>query len=246
MSRVTPAKTDADEPNAPAAGERVPDQHVRPSNAVIDTILRRRSVREGFRRDPIPALILEEVLRCGLAAPSSKNARPWTLHVVSDTATLDRLATAVATAEGADTYVPRDPATGIPRADWPSTVVESAEVLRSASAAIFVENRGAFSDGRRTLTTTTGDRLAGSLVGYTFEVLGIGAAIQNMWLAANSLGVVGTYLGDVVIAEPIIAAELGIALDLVGVLVLAYSDAPAKPERVIYDLDDEERVVWHR
>ena len=53
-------------------------------NMVVDTILRRHSVREGFSRAPIPIEVLEDIIRCGLAAPSSKNARPWRFHVVMD------------------------------------------------------------------------------------------------------------------------------------------------------------------
>jgi nitroreductase len=205
----------------------------------------RRSVRNGFETRGIPDAELREIVRAGLAAPSSKNARPWRFHVVSDRSLLSEFADAATTAEGADSYVPRDPATGLPRPDWPSTVRESAEVLRQVPVGIFVENRGAFSNGRRMLASVSAQRLLGSLVGYTFEILGIGAAIENLWLAANALGIQAAYLGDILIAEGLICDRLGIDLDLVGVLGLGYSNAHASPQRIAYDVDDGETVIWH-
>ena len=214
-------------------------------NPVTIAIASRRSVREGFSGEAIPEDVLCEIVRAGLAGPSSKHARPWQLHVVSDRVMLREIADTVESSEGAETYVPRDPSTGLPRSDWASTVAESADVLRHVSAGIFVENRGAFSNGRRTLAAVDRDHLVGSLVGYTFEVLGIGAAIENMWLAANALGVQGVYMGDVVIAEREIAQRLGLEVDLVGVLALGYSEAPVPLNRVSYDVNDPEHVVWH-
>ena len=89
-----------------------PDDEARPR--VIAAMLARRSIRERFDRQLIPEPVLREVVRCGLAAPSSKNAQPWRMHVVTDRATLGGLADAVDHAVGVDEYVPHDPATGRP------------------------------------------------------------------------------------------------------------------------------------
>lgn len=215
------------------------------SNATTQLILSRRSVRDKFTDQQIPREAIVEILRCGLAAPSSKNARPWRLHVVTDRGVLKELADAVASADGADTYVPRDPETGLTRTDWPSSVSESADTLRGAPLGIFIENLGAFSKGRKILSAVPRENLRGSLVGYTFEVLGIGAAIMNMWLAANALGAQAAFMGDVCVAEKAIAEKLGIKCDLIGVLVVGYSTAKPSPQRVHYDVSDEMRVVWH-
>jgi nitroreductase len=113
------------------------------------------------------------------------------------------------------------------------------------AAAIFIENRGLFSNGRAGLIGATRPALAGSLVGFGLEMIGIGAAIENMWLAAEALGVRVAFMGDVVIAESDIRATLGIVGDLAGVLALGFSDVPLPPRRQRLDEQDAEHVVWH-
>jgi nitroreductase len=224
-------------PSSPAPGART---------ALTELILSRRSVRGDYLDRPVPEDVIDEILRCGLSAPSSKNARPWRLHVVTDRQLLSELAKSVATADGADTYVPSDPKTGKARADWSSTVVESAGTLAAVPLAIFIENLGAFSNGRETLAAVSSEHLRDSLVGYTFEVLGIGTAIMNMWLAAISLGAQASFMGDVCVAEKAIAARLGLERDLVGALAIGYSTSMPYQERLRPDVPDGCRVVRHR
>ncbi len=211
------------------------------TDAVLETITERRSIRRGFADRDVPDDVVERIVRCGLCGPSSKNAQPWRFHVLRDRAVLGRLADAVQFAANADTYVPVDPATGIPRSDWQSTVSESAGVLRQVPLGIFVENRAEFSRGRAMLAAVGPTKLSKALVGYTFEIIGIGAAVENMWLAAEAFGLRGVYMGDVVIAEQAITETLEIIGDLVGVLALGYSDAEPWIERVF----EPDRVVWH-
>lgn len=202
-------------------------------------VLTRRSIREGFEERQLPADVLDAIIEAGLGSPSSKNAQPWRLHVVTARPRLVTLADMVQSAKDAERYVPIDPATGQPR-QWTSTVAESAEVLRSVSAGIFVENRGEFSGGRRTVLAADRAVLPSALVGYGLEMAGLGAAVHGMWLAAETLGVVGVFMGDVAVAEDAIARDLGLRGDLLGVLALGYSDVAPFPKRL---LDD--RVVRH-
>lgn len=218
------------------------------ANVVVDTILARRSVRVGYdRARSVPEDVLDLVVRCGLAAPSSKNAQPWRFHVVTSLELLASIADAMEVAPGLEDYVPHDPRTGMPYEHWSSTVVESADVLRLVPAAIVVENRGVFSGGRGTLRGAGPEALAGALEGYSFECVGIGTAVENMWIAALSLGLSVSFAGDVVIAEGTVSSLLGLEGDLIGVLALGYSDAPALPARpspAVTQTDDP--VRWHR
>ncbi|HEV7721285.1 MAG TPA: nitroreductase family protein [Iamia sp.] len=209
---------------------------------VIEAVLARRSTREGFAPDPPTRAQLEAIIRCGDAAPSSKSARPWRFHVVTGRALLDAVADDVDRAPDAPSYVPHDPATGRPVPRWSSTVAESAAVLRAAPAAIFVESRGVFGGGRRALLAAPPEGLASALVGYGLELVGIGAAVQNVLLAAWSLGVPGVFMGDVLIAEPAIRSRLHIAGDLVGAVALGPTAHPPPPRD---PRPPDDVVVWH-
>ena len=47
-----------------------------------DLIRERRSIR-GYKRDPVPQALLEEIIELAVGAPSSMNTQPWHLHVVT-------------------------------------------------------------------------------------------------------------------------------------------------------------------
>ena len=86
--------------------------------------------------------------------------------------------------------------------------VQSADVLAQVSLGLFVENIGAFSAGRHTVAAAPDAYRVNALVGYGFEMIGLGAAIQSMWLAAGELGLAGVFMGDVLIAEDAIRERL--------------------------------------
>jgi nitroreductase len=209
---------------------------------VLEPVHIRRSLRGGFTEKDIPDAVVDDIVEAGLLAPSSKNAQPWRIHVVRDPAVTAALADAVQHAKGVDDYVPCDPLTGEPRPDWPSTVIESATVLRGAPLALFIENRGEFSQGRNTLIRIAEpDVLADAMIGYTFECIGLGAAILAMWLTAIDHGYGGVFMGDVLIAETAIREALGMNGDLAGVLCLGETILSPHRARVRHD----DRVVRH-
>jgi nitroreductase len=47
-----------------------------------DVILGRRSIR-GYKPDPVPKALIEEILALAMRAPSSMNTQPWNFYVVS-------------------------------------------------------------------------------------------------------------------------------------------------------------------
>lgn len=206
---------------------------------MLDVILGRRSVRDGFGARAVPREVIESILACGLRAPSSKNAQPWRLHVVQDRTVLTELATAVQTAKDASRYVPIDPATGEPR-QWSSTVAESAEVLRSVPLVIVIENIGAFSGGRARLAEATPEALRSALVGYGFELMGLGACLQSLWIAAEAQGLHGVFMGDPLVAEETFRERLGLEGDVAGVLCLGYTTGGSAPKHL-----EPDRVRWH-
>lgn len=200
--------------------------------SAITTIKTRRSVREWEQRVAVPREVSDELVDCALSAPSSKNAQPWCLHVVAAWELLDSIALALDTAQGGDAYTPVDPAAGKAWGTYASTVRESASVLRSASLCVFVENLGVFSRSRQVVAAALPEVREDAILGLELEMIGIGAAVENTWLAAIELGLSGVFMGDVMVAESFIKSALNFSGDLVGALALgpaAASDAPPKP-----------------
>jgi nitroreductase len=207
---------------------------------VVDAIMVRRSTRRGFMEMPVPDDAIQRIIACGLHAPSSKDAQPWRLHVVTNRETAIVIADLMVTSPGRATYVPTDPATGLPRSNYDSSVEASAQAVRDAPLTVVIENVGSFSGGRRNLISNR-STIRESLVGYTFEVIGLGAAIQNMWLAATGLGLRAVFIGDALIAEEAIKQLLKFDGDLIGILAVGYSSDTASPSKHLM-LD---RVEYH-
>ncbi|MBT6558293.1 MAG: nitroreductase, partial [Gammaproteobacteria bacterium] len=47
-----------------------------------DVLLGRRSVR-GYKPDPVPKALIEEILTLAMRSPSSMNTQPWNFTVIS-------------------------------------------------------------------------------------------------------------------------------------------------------------------
>lgn len=60
------------------------------SNSTLETILTRKSVRDYSAKE-IPEETLHNLLKAAMAAPSSRDRRPWELLVISDKALLQEL-----------------------------------------------------------------------------------------------------------------------------------------------------------
>ncbi len=157
---------------------------------------------------------------------------------------LNQIADLVMEAGDQDAFVPKDPLTGRPRPEFDSTVAESSEILREVSTAILIENLGKFSISRSVLAASDRGDFEDILLGYALEIIGIGAAIENMWIAGHARGVEGTFMGDPLIAEAGIRKLLGIENDLAGVLALGLVDEPVVQTREV-DVLDPGRVKWH-
>jgi len=207
----------------------------------VDTILNRRSIHGGFTAEPVDSWIIDNVVECGLNAPSSKNAQPWKLHIVESRLTLKGIACFIDAIKDQDKneFVPHNPSDGKPRLSYTSTVSKSAEILRQVPVGIFIENRGKFTNSRRSVAEANRAVMEGALIGVGLEYIGLGASIQNMWLAAEAHGLRGKFMGDVLIAEEHIKTELDMTGDLVGAIALGYSDSPPAPKVI------QQNVVRH-
>ena len=150
-------------------------------------ILSRRSIRFGFTDQAVDPEAVELILRCGMAAPSSKTSQPWRLHAVTHRETLDAIAAAMRDARNVGTYVPHDPLTGAARPEYRSTVVDSAAVLDEAPLAIVIEHVAPFSRGLDQVANTAPERLRSTLFGLALEMIG-GAQSRTCGLQHSTKG----------------------------------------------------------
>ncbi len=63
------------------------------AKAVLAAITSRRSIR-GFRQDPVPRALIEQIISAAARAPSGTNMQPWQVHVLTG-ASKDRLTDAI-------------------------------------------------------------------------------------------------------------------------------------------------------
>ena len=73
-----------------ASSESSVEGSINSDNEVLQAILNRKSVREYSDKE-ITQYVLDKLLKAGMAAPSSRDRRPWHFIVISDKAILESL-----------------------------------------------------------------------------------------------------------------------------------------------------------
>ncbi len=178
----------------------------------LEAIEQRRSIRK-FKSDPIPAETLEKILLAATLAPSGKNQQPWRFVVVQE----NRRAEMVCSMrEGMARLQGFGVNTG--SAKWTAAVMEQAPV----TVLIFNPN------GKHPDQPYTMDDVFSDLV----NVQSVGAAIQNMCLAAADLGLGSLWICDVFFSYPELCQFAGEDCQMVAALSLGYPDeSPAARPR---------------
>lgn len=167
----------------------------------------RRSVRSFLPRR-LKDEDLIEILRAGQAAPSAKNRQPWRFVVVEDEAIKNRISSRLNSWCSAN----KDAAS-----DELSSAVVSAKCIDTAPCVIFVYWRPADNDALTQAANTP-------------DVLSVGAAIENMALAATNLGIGSLWNCDVLYIDE----EIGLILEeegqLLAALILGYKNKKQKSD----------------
>jgi F420 biosynthesis protein FbiB-like protein len=170
----------------------------------LEAIAARRSIRK-FKPDPIPEDVLRTILTAGIQAPSGKNRQPWKFIVVQGEQRgemMRRMRQGIAKfkAQGED----------IGSAEWTARVMDQAPVT------VFVFNP----DGLHPWQPHTTDQNFDDLV----NVQSVGAAIQNMLLAAQDFGLGSLWICDVFYAEDELLPWLGEDCQMVAAVAFGYPD----------------------
>ena len=60
------------------------------TNAVIETIMARRSIRK-YKQIPVGRDTLDLIMKCGINAPNGQNRQSWEVRIIDDKAVMDEL-----------------------------------------------------------------------------------------------------------------------------------------------------------
>jgi len=165
----------------------------------IEAIGARRSIR-AFVDEELPEEAVAKILTAASQAPSGKNRQPWRFAVVRGEKRAEMIGVL---REAIAAFKSRGEDTG--SAEWTANVMEQAPLT------VFVFNAHGIDPWLEHST----DQIFGELV----DLQSIGAAIQNMLLAATDLGIGSLWIADVLYA----VTELKTWLKEEGQLVAAVS-----------------------
>lgn len=170
---------------------------------MMNLIENRRSIRK-FKSDMVSKEQLEKIIKAGILAPSSKNRQPWRFVVVSGNSKETVLA-AMEKGLQREKICPFLTRSAILLRDAEHTL----EIMKQAPSVIFITNPLG-EDLQKPLSVS-------ERVSEICNSLSIGAAIENMSLAAVELGLGSLWICNTFFAFP----ELTEALHTKGVLYAA-------------------------
>lgn len=194
------------------------------NSRLCDSIYQRRSIRK-YKKDEISGKVLEKILDAARVAPSGKNRQPWKFLVYGGEEKKEILAM-MRKGIKRELKEPlfKDSKRLLPDAD------NTLRIMMTAPIVIFVLNTNGVSpmetidmDGRFT---------------EICDSLSIGAAIENMLLRAQQLGVGSLWIGNTCFAYEELMDYIDEAGQLIGAVALGYADEKpeARPRKKLEDI----------
>lgn len=184
----------------------------------LQAIATRRSIRR-FKDSPLPDEVLQSILAAGIQAPSGMNRQPWRFIVVkgdkrAEMVRVMRAGIAKAKAQGED----------------PGSSEGSANIMEQAPVTVFIFNP----DGIHPWLTRSVEQMFTDVV----NIQSIGAAIQNMLLAAQDQGIGSLWICDVFYAYEDLCKWLGAEGQMVAAVSLGYPDESpsARPRKPVSEV----------
>ena len=181
----------------------------------LEAIAQRRSIRK-FKDTPVSDEQIREILHAATLAPSGKNGQPWRFIVVRGE---KRAGMIDAMRAGMAKHEARGENTG--SAKWTVQIMEQAPVT------IFIFNP----EGMHPWMTRSIDQAFWDLV----NIQSVGAAIQNMCLAALDMGLGSLWIADVISAYEELCAYLEQDCQMIAALSIGYPDEEpdARPRKSV-------------
>ena len=213
------------------------------SVSALKAIKDRRSIRK-FKSEPISEMDLHTILEAGIAAPSSKNRQPWHFTVIRGEAKeeLTRVMERGLNLEvkAHEPFLPDS-------MKYINGAFTSVNVMREAPVVVLVSNERApvvvlVSNERGKGIDFTDNLSVDERVAEICNVQSVAAAIENMLLAAQELGIGSLWICDVFFAYPEISEWLEKKNPGHGMLVAALAfgygeEAPrARARKTLHDV----------
>ena len=186
----------------------------------------RRSIRK-YKEQDVPKDIIEKILQAGILAPSSKNRQPWRFIVMTGATKADMVSVMRCGIER-EKQAPLLPDSS----KYISGAEYTAKIMQQAPVTIFIVNPlGA--DLQKQLTPE--ERI--------YEICNaqsVGAAIENMALAATGLGLGSLWICDTYFAYPELKEWLGIDGEIFAALIVgyAYEEPAARPRKTLEEVTE--------
>lgn len=178
---------------------------------ISEAIKSRRSIRK-YKGTEIPREAIEQIIVAGTLAPSGKNKQPWKFLVYQGTAKqelLVQMERGIQRERAGDSLLPAS-GYGLPDAGNTLRIMGEAPVL------IMVWNP----EGKSPFEPLTADERFTELV----DTLSIGAAMENMILQAEEMGIGTLWIGNTCFAYPELVDYMGMPGQLAGAVALGIAD----------------------
>lgn len=188
-------------------------------------IEKRRSIRK-FSEKPLARADIEDIIRSGILAPSSKNRQPWKFVVVQGAAKKNMLRSFAAGIAREESGAPLLPESARHLAAAKHTV----RILERAPVVIFVLNALG--------TELLAERSAEERIYQICNIQSVSAAVQNMILRATEKGIGSLWVCDIFFAYQELRDWLDTSGELLCAVAFGYSEeAPAaRPRNALADV----------
>lgn len=176
-----------------------------------NVILERRSTRK-YKDIDISDDAVKTILSAGIAAPSSKNKQPWKFIITKGSSkekALSAMERGIANAKSGNGLLPT-------RKHLIPSVENTLQAMKQAPVVVFVFNTEVH---HLFDCVSTEERFV-----EVSNILSIGAAIENMLIMANDLGVASLWICDTVFAYTELCECLGESNQLVSAIAFGYAD----------------------
>jgi nitroreductase len=178
----------------------------------VEAIAVRRSIRK-FKPTPIPDGMLHKILTAAIQAPSANNRQPWRFVVVQGEKRAEMV------------RIMREGITrAVARGEDRGSCEASTQVMEGAPITVFIFNPNGLRPWRK--------HTVNQMFRDVLDIQSIGAAIQNMLLAAVDLGLGSLWICDVFIAYKELCKWLGEKGEMIAAVSFGYADeSPAARPR---------------